>query len=63
MVLAGSNRPLSDLEDMELKRHRLAELIALELVSPSLSQQIQKAIDQLDHQISLMKQQPMRIAA
>jgi len=63
MQLAGASRPLSDLEDLELRRHRLAELIALELVSPSLSEQIKKAIIQLDQQIGLMKQQPMRIAA
>jgi hypothetical protein len=48
---------------MELKRHRLADLIELELVSPSLAEQIKKAIVQLDQQISQMKQQPMRIAA
>ena len=63
MVLAGANRPLSDLEDLELRRHRLAELIALDLVAPSLAEQIKKAVIQLDQQISLMKQQPMRIAA
>jgi hypothetical protein len=51
------------LEDLELRRHRLAELIALDLVSPSLSEQIKKAIAQLDMQISAMKQQPVRIAA
>jgi len=63
MVLAGANRPLSEIEDLELRRHRLAELIALDLVSPSLGEQIKKAIDQLDDQIRMMKQQPMRIAA
>jgi hypothetical protein len=64
MVLAGSNRPLSDLEDLELRRHRLAELVALELVSPSLSEQIKKAIAQLDNQILAMKMPQMqRIAA
>lgn len=63
MVLAGITRPLSDLEDLELRRHRLSELITLELVSPSLSEQIKKAITQLDQQISMMKQQPMRVAA
>ncbi len=64
MVLAGANRPLSELEDLELRRHRLAELIALELVSPSLSEQIKKAIVQLDQQISAMKQEStQRIAA
>ncbi len=63
MVLAGGNRPLSELEDLELKRHRLADLIELDLVSPSLAEQIKKAIIQLDQQISQMKQQPIRIAA
>jgi hypothetical protein len=64
MVLAGSNRPLSELEDLELRRHRLDELIRLELVAPSLSEQIKKAIVQLDQQITKMKmEQPMRIAA
>ncbi len=63
MVLAGANRPLSELEDLELRRHRLADLIELDLVSPSLSEQIKKAIAQLDQQIAQMKQQPMRIAA
>ncbi len=63
MVLVGTHRELSQLEDLELRRHRLAELIALDLVSPSLSEQIKKAIAQLDMQISAMKQQPVRIAA
>jgi hypothetical protein len=63
MMLAGSIRPLSELEDLELRRHRLAELISLELVSPSLGEQIKKAIAQLDQQINTMKQQPTRIAA
>jgi hypothetical protein len=64
MVLAGSIRPLSELEDLELRRHRLAELVSLELVSPSLGEQIKKAIAQLDQQISMMKQNYVqRIAA
>jgi hypothetical protein len=63
MVLAGANRPLSELEDLELRRHRLAELIALELVSPSLSEQIKKAIVQLDQQISMIKENAQRAAA
>ncbi len=63
MVLVGTYRELSQLEDLELRRHRLAELIALDLVSPSLAEQIKKAIAQLDVQISAMKQQPVRIAA
>ncbi len=63
MVLAGWSRPLSELEDLELRRHRLAELIALELVSPSLSLQIQKALIELDQQIAAMKTQQQKIAA
>ncbi len=63
MELAGSDRPLSAMEDLELRRDRLAELIALNIVSPSLSEQIKKAIVQLESQIAAMKQQPMRIAA
>jgi hypothetical protein len=63
MVLVGTHRELSQLEDLELRRHRLAELIELQLVSPSLSEQIKKAIAQLDQQITAIKQQPMRIAA
>lgn len=52
MVIAGSSsRPLSGLEELELRRERLAELIRLELVSPSLDGQIRKAIVQLDEQI------------
>jgi hypothetical protein len=52
MILTGSHRPLSDIEDLELRRDRLAELIALDLVSPSLSDQITRAIDQIDAQIT-----------
>lgn len=63
MVLAGAIRPLSEIEDLELRRHRLTELIDLDLVSPWMSEQIKKAIVQLDGQISMLKQQPMRIAA
>jgi hypothetical protein len=63
MVLVGTHRELSQLEDLELRRHRLAELIELQLVSPSLGEQIKKAIGQLDQQISGMKMQPMRAAA
>ena len=63
MLLAGSTRPLSELEDLELRRARLDELIKLKLVAPSLSEQIKKAIVQLDQQIMAMKQMPMRMAA
>ncbi len=63
MFLAGSHRELSQLEDLELRRHRLAELITLGLVSPSLTEQIRKAVIQLDEQILALKQQPTRVAA
>lgn len=63
MVLAGATRPLSEIEDLELRRHRLTELIELELVSPHMCEQIKKAIVQIDNQISMHQQQPMRIAA
>ncbi len=63
MFLAGSHRQLSELEDLELRRHRLAELITLGLVSPSLTEQIRKAVVQLDEQIMSLKQQSMRVAA
>jgi len=65
MLLAGAIRPLSGLEDLELRRHRLDELIKLELVSPSLGEQIKKAIVQLDQQIAMLKQQQQvqRLAA
>jgi hypothetical protein len=63
MVLAGATRPLSEIEDLELRRHRLTELIELDLVSPWMTEQIKKAIVQLDEQMGLIKQQPMRIAA
>jgi hypothetical protein len=57
MILTGSHRQLSDIEDLELRRDRLAELIALDLVSPSLSDQITRAIDQIDAQITDLRQQ------
>jgi hypothetical protein len=60
----GIGRPVSGLEDLELRRERLAELIRLQLVSPTLGDQIRKAIAQLDRQIADAKQvQPMRLAA
>jgi hypothetical protein len=55
MFIGGSIRPLSVLEDLELRRERLAELLRLELVSPALGEQLRKAITRLDQQISLMK--------
>jgi hypothetical protein len=57
-------RPVSGLEDLELRRDRLQELVRLELVSPTLGEQIRKAIAQLDRQIAEAKQvQPLRLAA
>jgi hypothetical protein len=63
MVLAGAYRPLSEIEDLELRRHRLTELIELELVSPHMCEQIKKAIVQIESQIRTIQEQPMRIAA
>jgi hypothetical protein len=64
MVISGSFRPLSTLEEMELRRERLGELISLGLVSPTLSGQIRKAILQLDEQIASLKNQTQkRLAA
>jgi hypothetical protein len=55
MFIGGSIRPLSTLEEMELRRERLGELISLGLVSPTLSGQIRKAIQQLDQEIASLK--------
>ncbi len=63
MYLAGSIRQLSELEDLELRRHRLAELITLGLISPSLTEQVRKAVMQLDQQIAALKNQAVRNAA
>jgi hypothetical protein len=63
MFIAGSSRPLSELEDLELRRDRLRELVMLKLVSPTLGQQIRKALGELDRQIKGMKTQPVRRAA
>ena len=52
MHIAGSIRPLNALDDMELRRHRLAELINLGLVSESLAEQLGKAVVELDRQIA-----------
>jgi hypothetical protein len=56
MHLAGSIRPLSALDDLELRRHRLDELIRLGLVSESLSVQLAKAVSELDRQISAARE-------
>jgi hypothetical protein len=64
MYIGGSARPLSALEELELRRDRLQELITLQLVSPSLGEQIRKAITQLDQQIATARdEQRMRLAA
>jgi hypothetical protein len=54
MVISGSGlgRPVTGLEDLELRRDRLAELIRLQLVSPTLAGQIRRAITQLEQQIA-----------
>ena len=44
-------RPVSGLEELELRRDRLQELITLQLVSPTLAAQIRQAITQLNEQI------------
>ena len=67
MHIAGSIRPLNDLDDMELRRHRLAELVTLGLVSASLAEQLSKAVAELDQQIaaarSARSSMPMAMAA
>jgi hypothetical protein len=65
MFIGGPIRPLSTLEDLELRRERLGELITLKLVSPTLSGQIRKAILQLDQEIASIKTQKLqaRLAA
>jgi hypothetical protein len=55
MILGAMIRPLTELEDLELRNERLAELIRLELVSPTLAEQLRKAMVQLDQQIAIMK--------
>lgn len=63
MLIPGPSRPLSELEDMELRRDRLRELIALKLVSPTLSQQIRMAVRELEWQIAKLKNDRQRLAA
>jgi hypothetical protein len=63
MYIGQPHRPLSQLEDLELRRDRLRELIDLNLVSPTLSEQIIKAIAQLESQILSMRTEPVRVAA
>ena len=52
MHIAGSIRPLNDLDDLELRRHRLAELVNLGLVSTTLAEQLGRAVADLDRQIA-----------
>ncbi len=52
MHIAGSIRPLNALDDLEARRHRLAELVDLGLVSASLAEQLGKAVVELDRQIA-----------
>jgi hypothetical protein len=63
MFIGGSIRPLSLLEDLELRRERLAELISLKLVSPTLNTQLHKAILQLDQEITVAKTKSQKRAA
>ena len=65
MHIAGSIRPLNALDDLELRRHRLDELVKLGLVSTSLSDQLGKAVMELDRQIAAARdaQSPFRMAA
>ena len=65
MFIGGSSGPLSALEELELRRERLAELIRLELVSPSLGEQVRKAIGTIDEQIAAARaeQGRLRLAA
>jgi hypothetical protein len=55
MIDGAMIRPLTELEDLELRSERLAELIRLQLVSPTLADQLRKAMVQLDEQIAIMK--------
>jgi hypothetical protein len=66
MYIGGlaADRPVSGLEELELRRDRLQELITLQLVSPTLSEQIRKAIAQLNEQItSIRAERTLRLAA
>ena len=65
--IAGSIRPLTDLDELELRRHRLSELVEQHLVSSSLSSQLTRTVAELDRQIAAARQaqweRPMSIAA
>jgi hypothetical protein len=67
MHIAGSIRPLSVLDDLELRRDRLAELIDRKLVTPLMAAQLGRAVDELDRQIAAARAvqwgAPMSMAA
>ncbi len=69
MILAGHSLPApSELDELEMRRHRLAELLDLGLVSNTLSLQIARSIAALDWEIAAVRQKamaasPMRLAA
>ena len=67
MHLVGSPRPLSDLDDLEVRRHRLAELVDEGLVSSTMGQHLAKAVAELDLRIAAARDAqwgaPMSIAA
>jgi len=63
MYIGEPIRPLTVLEDLELRRERLIELISLGLVSPTLNMQIRKAVLQLDHEITALKNKAHKRAA
>jgi len=65
MFIGGSSGSLSALEELELRRERLAELIRLELVSPTLGEQVSRAIRLIDQQLAAAWEERtrMRLAA
>jgi len=65
MFIGGSSGSLSALEELELRRERLAELIRLELVSPTLGEQVSRAIRLIDQQLAAAREERtrMRLAA
>jgi hypothetical protein len=63
MFIGEPIRPLTVLEDLELRRERLVELISLGLVSPTLNIQIRKAVLHLDQEITALKNKVQKRAA
>jgi len=63
MFIGHSAGSLSTLENLELRRDRIQELITLQLVSPSLLEQLKKAVVELDRQIEAIRAEPVRLAA